>query len=98
MIDKQRAACIKLCTRALMAWGFTPAEAQSMSRLDDEDLRILSLVVVGIDGMYDDDAIAWRWMEQKRRELGGITPKTAILEGPTGLERVHSLVRWEANR
>lgn len=96
MHDKERAACVKLCTRALAAWGFTRDEARTIAERDDEGLKELSLIVVGVDGMYDDDAVVTKWMRMPRKELGGNTPMLELLGG--GLRRVHDLVRYEANR
>ena len=99
MTENQRAACRKVCVRALLAWGFTIDEAGRVGRGEDDDhLRTLSNLVIDLDGLYDDDAVVREWMKLEHKELGGSTPRAELLSGAAGARRVHDLVRYEANR
>ena len=99
MTDNQRAACRKLCVRSFLAWGFTIDESGRIGRGEnDEHLRLLSHIVLALDGMYDGDAVVRSWMKTERKELGGATPMAELLSGAAGARRVHDLVRLEANR
>ena len=80
----------------LLLHGDSRRPRRDTATCDDDRLKMLSLVVVGVDGMYDDDAVAAEWMRAQRKELGGNTPMLELLGG--GVRRVHDLVRLEANR
>ena len=99
MNDNGRAACRKLCLRSFLAWGFTIDESGRLAATTGDDaLRVLSQIVLNLDGLYDDDAAVRQWMKTPRPELGENTPAAELLSGVAGIHRVHSLTRLEANR
>lgn len=64
-----------------------------------ERLRLFLSIAVDLDGLYDDDAVVKRWLDQPQKLLRGKTPRMLLTEGSVeSLLRVRQLVQLEANR
>ena len=75
--------------------GRAPISPGDMS----ERLVIVVSLAVALDNLYDDDAVVRTWLDQRRTELGGKTPRELLAGGTLdGLFKVGQLVRYEANR
>jgi hypothetical protein len=64
-----------------------------------ERVNVVAAIAVALDNMYDDDVVVRTWLDQRRTELAGKTPRELLAGGTLdGLFKVQQLVRYEANR